>query len=91
MTIKTTQLQMDAHRIATRRLMSYLAAHLTPEQLAQLSAWLDDRRVLHDGSEDPGAVITEGLELELAVASAFGTMADALEGETRADPAVSGT
>ncbi|SET33930.1 hypothetical protein [Paracoccus homiensis] len=69
----------DAPMIAGRRLIQHLATILTADQIADLDDWLASRSNLHDGQEDPGAVIADGLDLELAVALSFGRLGEALQ------------
>lgn len=69
----------DAKAIAHAKLIEALPGLLTPDARRPLCDWLAERQVLHDGQEDPGAVITEGLETELAIAEAFRQIADRLD------------
>lgn len=61
----------DARLIAYGKLIDALPGLLNAESLRALCAWLDERQVLHDGQEDPGAVMVEGLETQLAIAQIF--------------------
>ena len=72
----------DARLIAYAKLIDALPDLLAPEARRQLCDWLAERQVLHDGQEDPGAVITEGLETELAIAEVFRQLADRLDCRT---------
>ena len=58
-----------------RRLIDLLDA----EGVRQLESWLRERQVLSDGQEDPGAVMVEGLEVELAVAQEYCALLQALD------------
>jgi hypothetical protein len=69
----------DARLIAYGKLMDALPGLLTPEGRQTLCDWLSERQVLHDGQEDPGAVIVEGLETELAIAQVFRELSERLD------------
>lgn len=78
----------EAREIATQKLMRRLGQTLDSAALDELIDWLQERTVLHDGQEDPGAVMSEGLELELAIASVFRDFSDKLRRQRDAvDPA----
>lgn len=66
----------EARLIAFDKLIEALPGLLDAEARAALCDWLRERQVLLDGQEDPGAVIVEGLETELAVAGVFRDLAD---------------
>lgn len=68
----------DAKAIAHAKLIEALPNLLTPDARRSLCDWLAERQVLHDGQEDPGAVIVEGLETELAIAETFRQIAERL-------------
>lgn len=68
----------DARQIAHAKLIDALPGLLDAEGRRSLCDWLAERQVMHDGQEDPGAVIVEGLELELAIAQVFRDLADRL-------------
>ena len=68
----------DAKAIAHAKLIEALPDLLTPDAHRSLCDWLAERQVLHDGQEDPGAVIVEGLETELAIAETFRQIAERL-------------
>ncbi|MTH34322.1 hypothetical protein GL279_06875 [Paracoccus limosus] len=74
----------EAHAIACAKLLAALPHLLDRPGLQRVLDWLDERRVLQDGQEDPGAVEAEGLALELAIADSFGQLARTLR-ETVAD------
>ena len=69
----------DARAIAHAKLIEALPNLLTPDARRSLCDWLAERQVLHDGQEDPGAVIVEGLETELAIAETFRQIAERLD------------
>jgi len=68
----------EARRIACEKLLEALPRLLDEQGLRQVLDWLEARQTLLDGQEDPGAVETEGLALELAVANHFRRLAEAL-------------
>ena len=72
----------DARAIAHAKLIEALPNLLTPDARRSLCDWLAERQVLHDGQEDPGAVIVEGLETELAIAKTFRQIAERLDCRT---------
>ena len=72
----------DARAIAHAKLIEALPNLLTPDARRLLCDWLAERQVLHDGQEDPGAVIVEGLETELAIAETFRQIAERLDCRT---------
>lgn len=61
----------DPRLIAYGKLIDALPGLLNEESRVALCDWLTERQVMHDGQEDPGAVIVEGLETELAIAEVF--------------------
>ncbi|MDS9468886.1 hypothetical protein RGQ15_15070 [Paracoccus sp. MBLB3053] len=75
------QIRTDAERMACDKLIAALPAIVDRDALQQILDWLEARQILQDGQEDPGAVETDGLALELAVANAFRRMAEALRRE----------
>lgn len=68
----------DPKLIAYRKLFAALPQLLDEGSLARVRDWLDQRQVFLDGQEDPGAVPTDGLGEELAVANTFRTMFEEL-------------
>lgn len=70
----------DPQVIACTKLIDALPGLLDGPNLAAVRDWLTARQVLHDGQEDPGAVIVEGLEVELAIAETFRWFAERLQG-----------
>lgn len=69
----------DARLIAYGKLVEALPGLLSPPSRQALCDWLAQRQVLLDGQEDPGAVIVEGLETELAIAEIFRRIAESLD------------
>ncbi|SIQ04030.1 hypothetical protein SAMN05421641_10323 [Paracoccus thiocyanatus] len=59
---------LEGRLIAQRRILMRLLGGLPAESRAGLLDWLEERAVLRDGQEDPGAVPAEGAALELALA-----------------------
>ena len=68
----------DPELIACRKLFAALPDLLDAGSMARLRDWLDQRQVFLDGQEDPGAVPTDGLDEELAVANTFRALFEAL-------------
>lgn len=71
--------ESDPHVIACTKLIDALPGLLDAQGLQAVCDWLTARQVLHDGQEDPGAVIVEGLEVELAIAETFRQFAERLQ------------
>jgi hypothetical protein len=65
---ETLEGRLLAHRRILQLMLGALAG--TPAG-TRIEALLRDRSILHDGQEDPGAVETFGMGLELAVADEF--------------------
>lgn len=78
------QLQDNPDLVACTKLIDALPGLVDERGLRAVCDWLSERQVLMDGQEDPGAVMVEGLELELAIAGAFRRIAERL-GCPRAD------
>lgn len=70
--------ETDPQLIAHRKLVEALPDLLDAPAMTAICAWLEARQVLHDGQEDPGAVMVEGLETELAIAGTFRKIAEGL-------------
>lgn len=68
----------DPRLTAYAKLIDALPGLLDAEGRAAVCDWLSERQILRDGQEDPGAVIVEGLEIELAIAEAFRHIAERL-------------
>ena len=77
---------LEGRIVAHRRILQIIVQALagTPAG-ARLEAALRERSTLRDGQEDPGAVETLGLGLELATADEFRRVVEVLGEET--DPA----
>ncbi|MCV2447758.1 hypothetical protein [Paracoccus sp. DMF] len=58
---------LEGRLIAHRRLLAQLLALSPPGLRAALLEWLEDREIMPDGQEDPGALDPEGAALELAL------------------------
>lgn len=71
--------EIEGRLLAQRRMLQLIAAALagTPagERIRELLA---ERATLQDGQEDPGAVETAGMAVELAVADEFRRIADGI-------------
>jgi len=76
--------QAEARCIACEKLLQALPGLLEEQGLQRVLDWLEARQILLDGQEDPGAVETEGLALELAVANSFHRLAEVLRGAGQA-------
>lgn len=71
--------EQDARLIAYGKLIDALPGLLDNRGRQALCDWLAPRQILHDGQEDPGAVIVEELETELAIAEIFRQLAERLD------------
>lgn len=58
---------LEGRLIAHRRVLTRLVALLPPDRRAQLLDWIEQREVMPDGQEDPGAADLETAALELAL------------------------
>lgn len=69
---------LEGHLIAQRKLLAMIIAELA-EQGGETRIWdfLEERSVMQDHQEDPGAVPTEALAIEAAVAEEMSLIADA--------------
>jgi hypothetical protein len=66
------QTELEGRLLAHRRLLQMIVGELSGTPAGErLNWWLQERSTLQDGQEDPGAVETEGLGLEFAVAEEF--------------------
>ena len=70
--------------LAHRRILARLIAALPEADRTAMMDWMDNREVMRDGQEDPGAVPTEGSALELAMADEF-TRVATLAGDSMAE------
>lgn len=62
---------LEGRLLAHRQLLAALIRTLPEAARAELMTLLQDRSVLSDGQEDPGAVPTDGLAVGLALADEF--------------------
>lgn len=72
----------EARTAAHRRLLARLIALLDADTQHELLAWLEERQVLRDGQEDPGAVDPLTAALPLLIATEFQEITDLLQKET---------
>ncbi len=75
----------EGRMLAHRRILARLIAALPEADRTAMMHWMDNREVMRDGQEDPGAVPTEGSALELAMADEF-TRVATLAGDSMAEP-----
>lgn len=66
-TLAALQARLDAQR----RLLARIVAALDPHARQPLIDWLEQRDVMHDGQEDPGAVPTDGLAQGMALSEEY--------------------
>jgi hypothetical protein len=74
---ETVEGRLLAHRRILQLIVGELAGTAAGERVQSL---LRERSMLQDGQEDPGAVETAGMGLELAVAEEFRRVAEGLPG-----------
>lgn len=67
---------LEGKLMAQQRLLCFLLARLPEPDWQVSNDWLAMRAVLQDGQEDPGAVPTEGMTLELAMSGEFRKIAE---------------
>lgn len=72
---QTTPTALEGRILAHRRILARLIAALPQDERASMMQWMEQREVMRDGQEDPGAVQTEGNALELAMADEFNRVA----------------
>lgn len=63
--------ELEGRLVAHRRLMARLLDGLEPNQRQEILRWIDEREILRDGQEDPGAVFTGAETLPLSTAEEF--------------------
>lgn len=68
---ETRLVELEASVIAHRRLLAKLVDLLGPPERDVMLQWIDDRQILHDGQEDPGAIPSEAAVLPLSIAAEF--------------------
>ena len=71
---------LEGRLLAHRRVLAQMLATLPQAEWHRLSDWLSERDLLRDGQEDPGAVPTEGLGLELSMAGEYRELAVLVRG-----------
>ncbi|MBL8562071.1 MAG: hypothetical protein JNN06_07295 [Gemmobacter sp.] len=52
----TSDLALESRLLAHRAFLAFLVSRLPPPDQAAIRDWLQDRQILRDGQEDPGAV-----------------------------------
>lgn len=71
---------LEGQLLAHRRLLARIViAFCGRDDGAALRDFLEERQVLRDGQEDPGAVPVEALSVEFAVAEEFRALSDAVK------------
>lgn len=70
---------LEGRLLAHRRILQLIVTELGDSAAGErILALLRDRATLQDGQEDPGAVETDGMGLELAVADEFRRIVEGL-------------
>ncbi|MFO1143372.1 MAG: hypothetical protein U1E59_13460 [Amaricoccus sp.] len=79
---------LEGRLLAHRRILQLIVSELaqTPEG-QRVEALLRERSTLNDGQEDPGAVETAGVSLELAIAEEFRSVVDGAQRTGAGTPA----
>ncbi|HET9068558.1 MAG TPA: hypothetical protein VFN28_07915 [Amaricoccus sp.] len=73
---------LEGRVLAHRRILQLMVSALADTPAGErLRALLAARSTLQDGQEDPGAVETDGMALELAVADEFRLVAEGIAGD----------
>jgi hypothetical protein len=73
------QVAMEGQLLAHRRILQLIVGELAGTAAAErIEDLLRERSMLQDGQEDPGAVETAGMGLELAVAEEFRRVVDGI-------------
>ncbi len=62
---------LEGRLLAHRRLIAMLVSALAGDQQRRMLDWIEERSILHDGQEDPGAVPDAEAVLEYALADEF--------------------
>lgn len=76
---------LEGRVLAHRRILQLIVGALAGTPAGErLQALLAARETLQDGQEDPGAVATAGMALELAVADEFRRIAEGSPGDAAA-------
>lgn len=76
--------QIEGRLLAQRRVLARLLACCRTEDWRAIEDFLDERRLVHDGQEDPGAVPSDGMAQALAQADEFRELAE-MAGRYRRD------
>ena len=80
------QVAMEGQLLAHRRILQLIVGELVGTAAGErIEELLRERSMLQDGQEDPGAVETLGVGLELAVAEEFRSVVDGITGRRRGD------
>ncbi|MPQ95296.1 hypothetical protein [Thioclava sp. JE_KL1] len=69
--LEDTLITLEARLIAQRRLLARMMAEMPPEARETLLSWINEREVMRDGQEDPGAVPDAVDTLPLSIAQEF--------------------
>lgn len=80
MTEDKTIAALEGRLLAHRRVLAQILAILPDRDRETLSEWLEERQILQDGQEDPGAVPAEGLALELSMMEEYQHLAELAKG-----------
>lgn len=68
---QNTPTALEGRILAHRRILARLISALPDDDRESMMQWMEQREVMRDGQEDPGAVQSEGNALELAMADEF--------------------
>ena len=68
--------QIEGRLLAQRRVLARLLAGCRAEDWPAMADFLDERQLVHDGQEDPGAVPSDGMAQVLAQADEFRELAE---------------
>ncbi len=71
MELPSFALAFEGRLLAHRRLLVEFLRRLPEDRFLDLMDWMDERTQFVDGQEDPGAVPSPGIELELSGADEF--------------------
>ncbi len=73
--LNPVSLSLEGRLLAHRSLLIELLQRLPGDRFDELIEWMEERTLLQDGQEDPAAVPSVGVELELARADDFRMLA----------------
>jgi len=80
---------LEGRLLAHRRILQLIVGALAGTQAGErVQSLLRERSTLQDGQEDPGAVETTGLGIELALAEEFRQVADGIPNLAASEPGV---